>query len=81
MELVDRVHDLEIKHADHEVRLKRVEQENEKAKENEQTFHDFIVATEAKAKGRDKTLKTTLTVLSVLTALSTLVTFIANFLK
>lgn len=81
MELTERVHNLEIKHADHEVRLKRVEQENEKAKANELTFHDFIVATEAEAKGRDKTLKVMLTILTTLSAISTLATVLTNIFR
>lgn len=81
MELTERVHSLEIKHADHEVRLKRVEKENEEAKGKEQEFHDFIVATESQAKGRDKTLKVMLTVLTSLSAISTLATILTNVFR
>ena len=81
MELTERVHNLEIKHADHEARLKRVEQENEKAKENELAFHDFIVATEAQAKGRDKTLKVILSILTVMSAVSTVLTVLNNIFR
>ena len=81
MELTERVHKLEIGHVDHETRLKRVEKQNEEQETKEAEFHDYIVKTEAKAEGRDKTLKTMMTVLSVLTAISTLVTFVASFVK
>lgn len=81
MELTERVHKLEIGHADHEVRLRKVEKENEEAKKNEQTFHDYIVATEAQAKGRDKTLKVMLTVLTTLSAISTLATVLTNIFR
>ena len=81
MELTERVYKLEIGHVDHETRLKRVEKQNEEQETKEAEFHDYIVKTEAKAEGRDKTLKTMMTVLSVLTAISTLVTFVASFVK
>ena len=74
MELTERVHKLEIGHADHEVRLKKVEKENEQQHKNELVFHDFIVKTEARAEGRDKTLKV---FMSILTAVSILSPFVA----
>ena len=70
MELTERVHKLELGHTDHEVRLKKVEKENEEQKQNEQTFHDFIVKTEARAEGRDKTLKVFMSVLTVVSIVS-----------
>lgn len=81
MELTERVHKLEIGHHDHETRILRVEKENEEQKKVEQSFHDFIVATEAEAKGRDKTIKAMLTVLTVLSVLSTIASVVSNFLK
>ena len=78
MELTERVHKLEVGHVDHETRLKRVEKENEEQKQNEQTFHDFIIKTEARAEGRDKTLKVFMTVLSVLSILSPVLTIIVT---
>ena len=70
MELTERVHKLEIGHTDHEIRLKKVEQENEQHHKNELVFHDFIVKTEARAEGRDKTLKVFMTILSAVSILS-----------
>lgn len=70
MELTERVHKLEIGHTDHEVRLKKVEQENEQQHKNELVFHDFIVKTEARAEGRDKTLKVFMTILTAVSILS-----------
>ena len=78
MELTERVHKLEVGHVDHETRLKRVEKENEEQKQKEQTFHDFIIKTEARAEGRDKTLKVFMTVLSVLSILSPVLTIIVT---
>lgn len=70
MELTERVHKLEIGHTDHEIRLKKVEQENEQQHKNELVFHDFIVKTEARAEGRDKTLKVFMTILTAVSILS-----------
>lgn len=70
MELTERVHKLELGHTDHEVRLKKVEKENEEHKQNEQAFHDFIVKTEARAEGRDRTLKVFMSVLTIVSLLS-----------
>lgn len=81
MELTERVHKLEIGHVDHETRLKRVEKQNELQESKEAEFHDFIVKTEAKAEGRDKTLRIMLTVVTALTTLSTLVTVLGNIFK
>ena len=76
MELTERVHKLEVGHVDHETRLKRVEKENEEQKQKEQTFHDFIIKTEARAEGRDKTLKVFMSVLTVASILSPAVTIL-----
>lgn len=76
MELTERVHKLELGHTDHEIRLKKVEQENERQHENELVFHDFIVKTEARAEGRDKTLKVFMSVLTVASILSPAVTIL-----
>lgn len=70
MELTERVHKLEVGYTDHEVRLKRVEKENERQHENELKFHDFIVKTEARAEGRDKTLKVFMSILTVVSIVS-----------
>lgn len=70
MELTERVHKLEVGQTDHEVRLKRVEEENERQHENELKFHDFIVKTEARAEGRDKTLKVFMSILTVVSIIS-----------
>lgn len=74
MELTDRVQKLEIGHADHEVRLRKVEKENEMQQKNAELFHDYIIKTEAKAEGRDKTLKVFMTILSVATIISPFLT-------
>lgn len=81
MELAEKVHKLELGHHDHEIRITKVEKENEKQIKAEQEFHDFIVATEAQAKGRDKTLKVMLTVLTTLSAISTLATVLTNIFR
>lgn len=81
MELTERVHKLEVGHHDHEIRITKVERENEEQQRQGQSFHDFIVATQAEAKGRDKTIKVMLTVLTVLSAISTLATVVSNLLK
>ena len=78
MELTERVHKLELGHHDHESRIKRVEHDNEEQAKSVQNFHDFIVATEAQAKGRDKTLKVMLAILTALSAVSTIVTVVAS---
>lgn len=70
MELTERVQKLEVGQTDHEVRLKRVEEENERQHENELKFHDFIVKTEARAEGRDKTLKVFMSILTVVSIIS-----------
>lgn len=70
MELTERVHKLEVGQTNHEVRLKRVEEENERQHENELKFHDFIVKTEARAEGRDKTLKVFMSILTVVSIIS-----------
>ena len=70
MELTERVHKLEIGHVDHEGRLKKVEKENERQHENELVFHDFIVKSEARAEGRDKTLRVFMTILTAVSILS-----------
>lgn len=78
MELTERVHKLEVGHHDHEIRITKVERENEEQQKHVQSFHDFIVATEARAQGRDKTLKTMLTVLTVISILSPVATILVN---
>ena len=78
MELTDRVHKLEIGHVDHETRLRRVEKDGEERKQNEQTFHDFIVKTEARAEGRDKTLKVFMSVLTVVSIVSPAITILVS---
>lgn len=78
MELTERVHKLEVGHVDHETRLERVEKENEEQKQNDQTFHDFIIKNDARAEGRDRTLKVFMTVLSVLSILSPVLTIIVT---
>lgn len=78
MELTERVHKLEIGHADHEVRLKKVEKENEQQHKNELVFHDFIVKTEARAEGRDKTLKVFMSILTIVSVLSPFVAIWVN---
>lgn len=80
MELTERVHKLEIGHVDHEGRLKKVEKENERQHENELVFHDFIVKTEARAEGRDKTLKVFMSVLTVVSILSPAATILIQSL-
>ena len=80
MELTERVHKLEIGHVDHESRLKKVEKENERQHENELVFHDFIVKTEARAEGRDKTLKVFMSVLTVVAILSPAATILIQSL-
>lgn len=82
MELTERVHKLEVGHVDHETRLKRVEKENDEQKQKEQTFHDFIIKTEARAEGRDKTLKGFMTVLSAVSILSPFIAvWVSNLVK
>lgn len=78
MELTERVHKLEVGHVDHETRLKRVEKENEEQKAKEQTFHDFIIKTEARAEGRDKTLKVFMSILTIVSVLSPFVAIWVN---
>lgn len=80
MELAERVQKLEVGQTDHEIRLKKVEQENERQHENELKFHDFIVKTEARAEGRDKTLKVFMSVLTVASILSPAVTILIQSL-
>lgn len=80
MELTERVHNLEIKHADHEIRLKKVEKENEEQQKDVLAFHDFIVKTEARAEGRDKTLKVFMAILSVIALVSPALTILINSL-
>lgn len=78
MELTERVHNLEIKHIDHEGRIKKLEKDNETQQENINEFHDFIVKTEARAEGRDKTLKLFMTVLSLIALVSPALTILVN---
>lgn len=78
MELAERVGKLEIEHHDHEGRIKRLEKDNETQQVNINTFHDYIVRTEAKAEGRDKTLKIFMTVLSLIALISPALTILIN---
>lgn len=80
MELTDRVQKLEIGHTDHELRIKKVERENELQQKNAEAFHDYIIKTEARAEGRDKTLKVFMTVLSVIALVSPALTLLLNAL-
>lgn len=78
MELTEKVHKLEMGYHNHEVRLSRVEKENEKQLESEKTFHDFMVAYDARAEGRDRTLKTFMTILTVISIISPALTILIN---
>lgn len=78
MELTERVHKLEIKHADHEVRIKKIEKDNETQQDTINEFHDYIVKTEAKAEGRDRTLKVFMTILSLVALVSPALTVLLN---
>lgn len=79
MELVERVGKLEIGQHDHEGRIKRLEKDNETQQVNINTFHDYIVRTEAKAEGRDRTLKIFMTVLSLIALISPALTILVNY--
>lgn len=78
MELTELVRKWEIGHHDHETRIIRLEKENEKQTEAEKNFHDYIVATEAKAEGRDKVLKTMLSILTAISIVSPAITILIN---